>query len=93
MTPEGKVEAYLKRRVLAARGQIRKLRWLDRRGAPDRFVWWRGPRVAFVEVKAPGGKLTRLQTVEHERLRRDGFDVFVVYNEADVDAFIDKMTA
>jgi hypothetical protein len=96
MTPEGKIEAYLKKRVLTARGSIRKVRWLDRRGAPDRFVWWKGPNMAFVEVKAPNKKLkglTRLQLVEHARLRRDGFAVYVIDSEAGVDAFIAEMTA
>ena len=53
--PEAKVENYLRKRVKEEHGQIRKLAWLGRRGAPDDFVWWPGPRFAFVECKAPGG--------------------------------------
>ena len=78
MTPEGKIEAYLKKRVLETGGRIRKLSWIGRRGAPDRLIWWPGPLLAFVELKAPGKKPTPQQEREHERLRADGFTVLVV---------------
>lgn len=78
MTPEGKIEAYLRRRVLETGGRIRKLSWIGRRGAPDRLIWWPGPLLAFVELKAPGKKPTPQQEREHERLRADGFTVLVV---------------
>ena len=78
MTPEGKIEAYLRRRVLETGGRIRKLSWIGRRGAPDRLIWWPGPRLAFVELKAPGKKATPQQAREHDRLRADGFSVLVV---------------
>ncbi len=92
MTPEGRIENHLRRKVKAARGRIRKLRWLDRRGAPDRLVWWPGPRMAFVECKAPGKKPSPLQAQEHSRLRRDGFEVYVLDSMEAVDAFIEEMT-
>lgn len=86
--PEAKIENYLRKRVKAERGQIRKLSWLGRRGAPDDFVWWPGPRFAFVECKAPGGVLSTLQVREIGRLRDDGFKVYVAYSYEDVDAMI-----
>lgn len=89
--PEAKNENYLRKRVKAEKGQIRKLRWIGRRGAPDDFVWWPGPRSAFVEVKAPEGRLSALQTREIERLRADGFMVYVVFNFADIDAMIEEV--
>lgn len=88
MTPEGRIESYLRRRVLAAGGRIRKVRWLDRRGAPDRLIWWKGPRMLFVECKASGMKPTVLQEREHERLRADGFRVEVIDSFEQVDALI-----
>lgn len=93
MTPEGKVEAYLKKRVAETGGRQRKLRWLCRRGAPDRFVWWPGPHLHLVEVKRPGGRIHPLQVLEMERLRDDGFSVHVVSSEAEVDAFIKQVTS
>jgi hypothetical protein len=88
MTPEGRIETYLRQRVKASGGHIRKLRWIGRNGAPDDFIWWPGPRMAFVECKAPGGRLRKLQQVEIDRLRADGFLVFVVDSYESVDAAI-----
>lgn len=99
MTPEGKIEAYLKKRVLAAGGRIRNLSWPGHRGAPDRMVWWprrrdvpgfpAPPEVVFVEVKAPGKKATKQQQREHAKLRRDDFYVKVVDSLEAVDAFVE----
>lgn len=91
MTPEGRIEAYLKKRVTETGGEVRKLAWLGRRGAPDRFVWWRGPVFAFVELKRPGGKATIGQKREHAKLRVGGFSVYVIDTHEGVDAFIIEM--
>jgi len=97
MTPEGKIEAYLKKCVLASGGRIRKLKWIGTRGAPDRLVWWPleeglfgvlAPHIVFVEVKAPGKKPTKQQEREHNRLRADGFEVWVVDSTGAVDRFM-----
>lgn len=78
--PEGKVENYLRRRVKEEKGKIRKVRWLCRDGAPDNFVWWPGPRAAFVECKAEGVRVNPKdpQAREIARLRADGWTVYVV---------------
>jgi len=98
MTPEGKIEAYLKKCVLASGGRIRKLSWPGHRGAPDRMVWWPLgertlgmllPHVEFVEVKAPGKKATKQQQREHKKLREDGFVVWVINSKERVDALVD----
>lgn len=93
MTPEGKVEAYLKKRVAETGGRQRKLQWIGRSGAPDRMVWWPGPDLHFVEVKRPGGRIHPLQVLEMGRLQNDGFNVHVVSSEAEVDAFIEQVTS
>lgn len=92
MTPEGKIENYLRNQVKKHHGQIRKVRWIGRRGAPDDIIWWPGPRFAFVEVKAPGQKPTKQQLREHDRMIRDGFKVFVVDSFESVDAIILLLT-
>lgn len=94
MTPEGKIEAYLKKRVAETGGRQRKLQWIGKRGAPDRMVWWPnplGPDLHFVEVKRRGGRIHPLQILEMGRLRNDGFNVHVVSSEAEVDAFIEQV--
>jgi hypothetical protein len=88
MTPEGKIEDYLKRRVLETGGRLRKLSWIGRNGAPDRLVWWPGPIMSFVELKAPGKKPSAIQVREHERLRVDGFHVFLLDSFEGVEAFV-----
>jgi len=92
MTPEGKVEDYLIKRVTQTGGEVRKVAWVGRRGAPDRMIWWPGPVFSFVEVKAAGGKLSVLQKLELGRLQNAGFNVGVVYNEDDVDSLIMALT-
>ena len=94
MTPEGKIEAYLKKRVLAAGGRIRKLSWPGHRGAPDRMIWWpvkermRVPVLVFVEVKAPGKRATKQQARKHNEMSTDGFDVRVLSSKDQVDVFV-----
>jgi hypothetical protein len=88
VTPEGRIQSYLKRRIAETGGHQRKLQWIGRRGAPDLFVWWDGPRLWFVEVKSETGRLSALQELEIGRLRASGFRVRVVDSMSAVDAFI-----
>lgn len=90
MTPEGKIQAYLRKRITDAGGHHRKLEWTGRRGAPDLFVWWDGPHVWFVEVKSAVGRLNPLQVVEIARLRASGFRVRVVSSVEEADAFVEE---
>ena len=92
MTPEGEIEAHLKKRVEQLGGEIRKLAWVGRRGAPDRMVWWPGPVLAFVEVKAPGGRVSVLQEREMARLSEAGFIVAVVWSKEDVNELLFSLT-
>lgn len=84
---ESKLERYFVRQVRQAGGDVRKLRWIGRRGAPDRLVLWPG-RIDAVELKAPGGRTSPLQTAEHIRLRRAGLLVYVLSSLAMVDIYI-----
>ena len=92
MPPEQKLQNYLKDRVEALGGQFRKLEWTGRRGAPDCFIWWPGPSFAFIEVKAPDGRVTVLQQRELDRLSRDGFNTAVVWSKDDIDAVVFALT-
>ncbi len=91
MTPEGRIEKHLKDKVQASGGKIRKLKWIGKSGAPDRLIWWPGKPhayMAFVELKAPGKKPTKIRTLEHDALRADGFQVYVVDSIEAADAAI-----
>lgn len=86
MTPEGKVRAYLKRRIKELGGTHRKLQWIGRVGAPDEVAWWPGPLLGFFECKRPkGGKLSVMQEREITRMRQDGFNVYVTHTEEAID--------
>lgn len=87
---ESKIEAELRKRVKAARGETRKVRWLCRNGAPDRIIWWPGPRCAFVEVKRNGEDVDWRSSQGREilRLRRDGWVVYVLNDVSQIDRII-----
>lgn len=55
----------------------RKLQWIGRVGAPDRFMAKKG-RVVLVEFKAPGQLARAEQLREHARLREAGVEVYVI---------------
>jgi len=90
---EREIEKYLVQQVKATGGAVRKVRWLDRRGAPDRLVML--PPLAhlpgqtvWVELKAPGVKPEDHQLREHKRLRKMGQRVLVIDSLEDVDEFL-----
>lgn len=82
---ERDIERALVRAVKQAGGEVRKLMWIGRRAAPDRLVKLPNREPMFVELKAPGGRLSRLQEVEHRRLRAIGLDVRVVWRMEDIE--------
>jgi len=91
MQAEKSVEQYLIRRVKACGGMCIKLQCTGINGIPDRIVLI--PvigKCVFVELKAPGGRLSAVQEVRIKQLREMNFDVYVLYNFEQVDKFIDK---
>lgn len=76
---ERDIERALVKRVKQAGGEIRKVMWIGRRGAPDRLVLLPGRVAFFAELKAPGGRVSRLQDLEHRRLRAAGLAVTVIW--------------
>ena len=55
---------------------VRKLSWVGRHGAPDRF-FARAGRIVFIEFKQAGKKPTDHQAREIENLRDQGCEVYV----------------
>lgn len=74
---ESDIEDYLVKRVRAMGGEVRKVRWIGRRGAPDRLVMMPTATI-WVELKAPGKTPEPHQLREHERMRALGQRVEVV---------------
>ena len=95
---ERDVEQYLVEQVKAKGGEVRKVKWIGRHGAPDRIVMLpptplgggiRLPgKTLWVELKAPGEKAKPHQVREHERMRRMGQHVEVVDSFERVDVVL-----
>ena len=80
---ESEIEAHLVRRVNEIGGEVRKVKWIGRTGAPDRVVMlpvghWRWNHTIWFELKAPGVKPEAYQLREHERMRAMGQRVVVI---------------
>lgn len=90
-TPEGRVSAALRQAVIRYGGEIRKVQWQGRVGAPDWLVMlWGG--ALFVETKAPGEVPRRSQIVEFRRISRaSGIPVLVLDRAADAIDIIDAL--
>ena len=75
---ESKIEAYLVKRVKELGGEVRKVQWVGRRGAPDRLVMLPEYSAVWVELKATGVKAEAYQLREHARMRLMNQQVVVV---------------
>ncbi len=95
---ERDIEAYLVKRVKALGGEVRKVQWIGRRGAPDRLVMLPGmyfggsnvtnSPIIFIELKATGIKPEAHQLREHERMRKMGQRVVVIDSIEAVDELL-----
>jgi hypothetical protein len=90
---ESHVEHHLVRRVKAVQGFVRKLKWIGRQGAPDRFVAIPDPHprrgMWLIELKRPGKGAEDHQEREHKRLREAGVRVIVLDSVDAVDTWLD----
>jgi hypothetical protein len=97
---ESQIEKHLVARVKALGGEVRKVAWVGRRGAPDRLVMLplrhvddpddpfglaAGPATIWVELKAPDVKPEAYQLREHARMRAMGQRVVVIDSIAGVE--------
>ena len=85
---ERDIEEHLVRRTRELGGEVRKVKWIGRRGAPDRVVFLPGSRLFWVELKRPGGTAEPHQAREHARMRGMGQTVLVVDSLAAIDALL-----
>lgn len=83
---ERDIERHLVRRVRERGGEVRKVRWIGRRGAPDRLVMLpHRDGTIWVELKATGKVPEPHQLREHERMRAMGQRVEVIDSIEKVD--------
>lgn len=96
---ESEIERYLVKRVKDLGGEVRKVQWIGRRGAPDRVVFCpmmfddkghacRHTAAVWVELKAPGVEPEPHQLREHDRMRRMGQRVEVIDSIEGVDELL-----
>lgn len=81
---ERDVEDHLKRRCREMGFELRKVKWIGRRSAPDRRIVGH----CWVELKAPGRVATQAQEREHNLMRKAGEDVVVINSIAQVDSLV-----
>lgn len=78
MANEKTLERKLTEKVKQAGGLAIKLNSMGFTGLPDRMILMPGAKVKFAEIKTTGKKPTPLQANIHERLRKLGFEVWVI---------------
>lgn len=88
---ERDIERYLMRMAVDLDGLAWKWVSPGNNGVPDRIVILPRRAPVFVEVKAPGKKLTPLQENVHRKLRSLGVDVYVIDSFEKVDEFFSKV--
>ena len=82
---ERDIEKYLVQQAKALQGEVRKVKWIQRSGAPDRLLMLPEGILVWVELKAPGKKPEPHQLREHERMRKMGQRVEVIDSLEGVD--------
>ncbi len=92
---ESEIEKYLVKRVKELGGEVRKVKWIGRNGAPDRLVMLSGRDrfgdafgTIWVELKATGETPKAHQLREHKRMREMGQRVVVIDSLEGVDALL-----
>ena len=90
---ETEVEKYLIEQVELHGGMCEKFTSPGKKGVPDRIVIWPAygfARIHFIELKAPLGELEDWQIRDHERRRRFGAYVQVIWTKSQIDIYVER---
>ena len=85
---ESTIEKHLVTQVKALGGMAYKFTSPAHRGVADRVVCLPDGQTWFVELKAPGGRLSELQKIFAEDMARMNQRYACLWNKEQVDAFI-----
>lgn len=88
---ESDVEKYLVKRAKEFGAEIRKVKWIGRRGAPDRR-FMHSACCCWIELKAPGEKLEPHQEREIKLMRKHDETVWVLSSIEEVDHFYEILS-
>lgn len=85
---EKDLEAYVGRAVRKRGGLW--LKWVSPgcTGVPDRILAMPGGIIAFVEMKQDGGRVSRRQAYMLDKLRRMGFQAYVIFDKEQAHAML-----
>jgi hypothetical protein len=84
------LERKLSRKIKSLGGLSIKLLATHLTGLPDRLCLLPRGLLFFVEVKTTGKKPTKIQIAVHNKLRKLGFDVYVIDNSEDLNTILEK---
>ena len=85
---ESDIERRLVELIKEHGGRCLKLKLASGRGFPDRTILLPGGRIIFVELKKPGGVVSRHQRDWHGVLRLLGFKVYVIDSIEDAEHYL-----
>ncbi len=88
---EREIERKLVEAVKRAGGIAPKFTSPGYDGAPDRLLPLPNGKLAFAEVKAPGGKLRPLQVRRKRQLEALGFPVYRIDSQEQIGGIIDEI--
>lgn len=94
---ESKIEEHLVNEAKALGGEVRKVKWIGRRGAPDRLLMLPSYRrlslgsTVWVELKATGEVPKAHQLREHKRMRDMGQRVEVIDSIEGVNSLLKEL--
>lgn len=88
---ERDIEKYLVKQVKKHGGIAYKFTSPGNAGVPDRLVLFPRGVVAFVELKAPGGKTSAIQDRQIARIKKLDFNVYILDSYWGVDSFITEI--
>ena len=89
---ESTIEKHLVTQVKALGGMAYKFTSPAHRGVADRVVCLPDGQTWFVELKAPGGRLSELQKIFAEDMARMNQRYACLWNKEQVDAFITSVS-
>lgn len=89
---ESDIEQYLVKTVRAMDGEAYKFNSLSHRGVSDRIVCLPNGETWFIEVKTTGGKLSALQKVFAQDMKRMNQRYACLWNKEQVDRWACEIT-
>lgn len=88
---EKDIERILIREVRKRNGLALKFISPGVNGVPDRLVLLQDGRMAFIELKAPGGKMRPIQIKRKRQLEALGFLVYCIDRKEEIEGVIDEI--